>query len=92
MLKFLSAKIDNLEASGFSVINFSGEKFQQNTREIMHNCRVPFIALLLFENVGFIMLSLTLEMDMPFESIEINYTYLMHLAAYEPTTRRMTVR
>ena len=35
LLKFLSAKIDNREPAGFEVINFCGQKFQQNTREIM---------------------------------------------------------
>ena len=35
LLKFVSAEIDNREPVGFEVINFSGHKFQQNTREIM---------------------------------------------------------
>ena len=35
LLKFLSAKIDNREPAGFEVINFCGQKFQQNTSEIM---------------------------------------------------------
>ena len=35
LLNFLSAKIDNQEPAGFEVIIFCGQKFQQNTREIM---------------------------------------------------------
>ena len=35
LLKFVSAKIDNQKPAGFEVINFNGNKFQQNMREIM---------------------------------------------------------
>ena len=35
LLKFVSAKIDNLEPCGFSVIKFSEHKFQQNLTSIL---------------------------------------------------------